>query len=102
MKRFLILLFCLILAVLITVVLPRVFPMRTTPSYALSSYGEGKSLLEQKTTSISGESHEINMLYSSGELIGVLSDKSALNRFLREIYRSEFEADFPESEVSLG
>ena len=102
MKRFLVLLFCLFLAVLITVVLPRVFPMQTTPSYALSSYGEGKSLLEQTTTGISGESHEINMLYSSGELIGVLSDKSALNRFLREIYRSEFEADFPESEVSLG
>ena len=101
MKRILTLLFCLLLAVVTAVVLPMVFSSGRNSTYNVLSSAE-TSLLEQAALGMRENSHEIHKLYSSGKLIGVLSDKPALNRFLNEIYHTEYEEDFPDSEVYLG
>lgn len=102
MKRVLTLVFCLLLAVLTAVVLPMVFPSGKGSIYTVSSESAEASVLPQQTLGMSEESHEIRKLYSSGELIGVLSDTFALDKFLNEIYKTVYQADYPGSEVYLG
>jgi len=101
MKRILIVIGCLAAAVLI-VVLPRLLGASEASVFSVPDQEAEVSLLKQPARSMSRESHDIYKLYSSGELVGVVSDRQALDAFLREVYRTEYQADYPDSEVALG
>lgn len=60
------------------------------------------SLLSQTITGMLSEPEKVHKLYSSGQLVGVLSDVSRLDAFLNQVYEEQYAADFPDSSVSLG
>jgi murein DD-endopeptidase MepM/ murein hydrolase activator NlpD len=101
MKRILVLAGCL-LAALAVVVIPMLIGNRRASFYAVAEEEKAASILNQPALAMTGDSHIIYKLYSSGELIGVLSDRKALDDFLKEIYRTVYAQDFPDSEVYLG
>ena len=41
-------------------------------------------------------------LYNQGEVLAVVNDKAKLDRFLNDIYKNEFQEDYPDSDVNLA
>ncbi|MBP3868175.1 MAG: hypothetical protein J6D38_03590 [Solobacterium sp.] len=79
MKRFIQILFCMIAAVGVVYGIPRLLK-QTAPAY-LALEGDSPSLLSQRTLHVDSTPHEVYRLYSNGELVGVLEDRSVLNAF---------------------
>lgn len=100
MKRFLTLFSCMLGAVAIVWLTPVL--ARDRSAFMYSNAGTSQSLLEQKVESISGRSHDVYELWNNGSLVGVLSSKDALNRFLKQVYREQYAEQFPDSAVDLG
>ena len=101
MKRILILLLCLIAAIGVAVGIPKLMKKTSSLTFAAAEV-EASSILPQQTTRVDSVPHEVNKLYSSGELVGILSSRTALDAFLKRIYRDLYAEEFPGSEVSLG
>ncbi|MBR3346562.1 MAG: peptidoglycan DD-metalloendopeptidase family protein [Solobacterium sp.] len=100
MKRFIQILFCMIAAVGVVYGIPRLLK-QTAPAY-LALEGDSPSLLSQRTLHVDSTPHEVYRLYSNGELVGVLEDRSVLNAFLKTVYQDLYAQDYPNSEVYLG
>ena len=64
--------------------------------------GESSSILPQRTERVDSTPHDVYRLYSSGELVGVLSSRRELDAFLRSIYQELYAEQYPGSEVGLG
>ena len=101
MKRIAVLLFCLIAAIGVAVGAPKLFRKASQMTYAVAE-GESSSILPQRTERLDSTPHDVYRLYSSGELVGVLSSRRELDAFLRAIYQELYAEQYPGSEVGLG
>ncbi|MCR5448078.1 MAG: peptidoglycan DD-metalloendopeptidase family protein [Solobacterium sp.] len=99
MKRLLTILGCLIAAALIVFGIPY-FSGEGENSYA--QIGEKERSLISQNSSAGTTLHEIHRIYDSGKLIGVLSSRQSLDAFLKEVYKTDYEARFPGSDISLS
>lgn len=59
-------------------------------------------ILKQSVTRVENAPHEITRLYSDGQLVGILNDKTRLNDFLVTTYKNRYKADYPGSSCGLG
>lgn len=101
MKKFLSLLICTILSVVIVVVLPILFHTFTGVN-VVSETSEGTGIFEQSITKINASPKTIHKLYQNGKLIGILENTSALEKHLEKIYHENYEQDFPSTHAQLG
>ena len=101
MKRIAVLLFCMIAAIGVAVGAPKLFRKASQMTYAVAE-GESSSILPQRTERVDSTPHDVYRLYSSGELVGVLSSRRELDAFLRAIYQELYAEQYPGSEVGLG
>ena len=100
MKRILQILGCLAASIAIVVFLPGLMPSVSGGNENASA--EEESILPQRVESINSSPSEIYRIYSSGQLIGVLKNRSKLNALLDSIYEEEYAEEFPGSEAALG
>ncbi len=100
MKRILQILGCLAASIAIVVFLPGLMPSVSGGNENASA--EEESILPQWVESINSSPSEIYRIYSSGQLIGVLKNRSKLNALLDSIYEEEYAEEFPGSEAALG
>ena len=93
----------IIIAVVLAYSLPSVV---TTKSYNQETLkqdsGQETSLIEQTKSALLNEPHEITKIYLRDNLVGVLTSKEKLEKTLKEVYKSDFEADFPNTSIGLG
>ncbi len=101
MKRILVLIGCMAAAVAVTIGIPMLLKKTQQVTYAVAE-GESSSILPQRTERIDSTPHDVYRLYSSGELVGVLSSRAELDNFLKQVYQELYAADYPNSEVYLG
>ena len=99
MKKFLTLFLCFLASVVIVVVLPMIFPYFSSASI---SDGKTEGLFHQEVTKVSETSHTIYKVYNEDVYVGVLSSKSKLDSFLKDVYTEHYKEDFPNSSVYLG
>ena len=99
MKRLLTILGCLIAAALIVFGIP-FFSDEGENSY--TQIGEKERSLLSQSSSAGTTLHEIYRIYDSGKLIGVLSSRQSLDAFLKNVYKTDYEARFPGSDISLS
>ena len=87
----------IIVAVVLAYSLPSVV---TTKSYDQETLnqdsGQETSLIEQTKSALLNEPHEITKIYLRDNLVGVLTSKDKLEKTLKEVYKADFEADFPD------
>ena len=100
MKRIAVLLVCLIAAVAVAVEGPKLLKKASQMTYTIAE-GESSSILPQRTERVDSTPHDVYRLYSSGELVGVLSSRRELDSFLRGIYQELYAEQYPGSEVGL-
>ena len=93
----------IIVAVVLAYSLPSVV---TTKSYDQETLnqdsGQETSLIEQTKSALLNEPHEITKIYLRDNLVGVLTSKDKLEKTLKEVYKADFEADFPDTSIGLG
>ena len=94
MKRILVILASLAAAVCIAVFVP--FSYRT----AVGSTTDG--IIPQEILEITSEPSPVYSVYNEGKLIGVLKNRTDLNRFLKQVYKEDYAAEYPSSSLSLG
>ena len=100
-KRILILIGCLAAAIGVVVGLPKLLKTTTALTYTVAE-GESSSILPQRTERVDNTPHDVYRLYSSGQLVGVLTNRADLDAFLRQIYQELYAEQYPGSEVYLG
>lgn len=99
MKRVLTLLLCLCASIFIVVFLPRfVYGSETVEK---ENVHDENSLIEQPILGLSETAHQVTKIYYRGDLIGVLNNRSKLDTFLKSMYQSLYQEDFPDSSVEL-
>ena len=98
MKKVIVLLFSLILAVTIVEVLPMLMKQKTQIQANISNE---TSLVKQEIISYSEQEKTYNKLYASGKYIGAVSDLDYLNSLIKQKYK-DFEAQFPNTELGLS
>ena len=101
MKRFLTILACFAAAVLIAVFLPA-YEKNFTGVTLASAEEPQAGLLDQPVASVESQPHVVHSIYNGGQLIGVLSDTDKLDRFLKNVYETQYKDTFPDSAVALG
>ncbi len=99
MKRLLTILGCLAAAALIVFGIPY-FTGEGENTYA--QIGEKERSLISQNSAAGTTLHEICRIYDSGKLIGVLSSRQSLDAFLKDVYKTDYEARFPGSDISLS
>ncbi|MDD6466741.1 MAG: M23 family metallopeptidase [Erysipelotrichaceae bacterium] len=98
----------LVIGIFLSVVLAYIFPaMEQTKSYDTAiSYaqdtGSEDTLLVQKKQEILSEPHIVSKIYLKDQLIGVLTNEETLKNTLKEVYKRDYEVNFPNTEVGLG
>ena len=100
MKRILGVLLSLLASIGIVVFLPQMFP--EVRGMAYEDEAIEKSYLEQEIVRIEAEPHTVYKIYDSGVQIGILTNRDKLDDFLEEIYHTEYEESFPDSQVALA
>ena len=100
MKKLLSILICLGLSIVIVLFLPSM--RQTFGSFSFSSGNNDIGMFHQSAEKITGTPRTVYRLYEKGELIGVLSDRSRLDRHLQEVYSTRYKETFPGSAVHLG
>ena len=96
MKKILVVLFSLALAIGIVIYLPTVIE---NSNNVIANINNGTSLVNQEIISYSEEINTINKIYASGKLIGVVNDLDYLDSLIEKKYR-DYEELFPNT--SLG
>ena len=99
MKRFLIILLCLIGSLFVVLFIP---DFRHTS--LLQPSGEQTSeigIFNQKIEYIDSSPNMIHSLYRNGELLGVIFDEKELERHLKTVYEEKYESTYPDSRVYL-
>ena len=102
MKRFLVILGCLVGAIAIAVFLPLItsdYTARATPSTIVASE---EGIVPQEIVEVIQSPTQIHKIYNQGQLIGVLTSQQDLDSFIKQVYREEYAQDFPSSSLSLG
>ena len=99
MKKFLTALLCMIAAVLIVVFLPGLSGVDSPKKIDQS----GKvGLFDQQAERILTSPEVIHPLYEKGELIGIVRDENRLMRHMKQVYRTRYQQDYPDSAVYLA
>ncbi|MBR3349547.1 MAG: M23 family metallopeptidase [Solobacterium sp.] len=99
MKKILAALICFTIALLIVVIAPGF-------SGVLSSHEIDETaeigLFGQHAVRVVEAPVTIHPVYRKGELIGIIHDENKLTRHLKQVYKTRYEKDFPDSSVSLA
>ena len=98
MKKLLTIIISLALSIGIVIFLPRYIK---TDSQIDASIKNNTSLVPQEIISYDKTEKTYNKIYSSGRLIGVVSDLDYLKSLIKEKYK-DYEDDFPNTELGLG
>ena len=98
MKRFIGLLFLLILSGAIVIGWPQFF---NGTNAIEADHNNTISLIQQKVLSYSEEENNYYKVYDKGRLIGILQDYDYLEDCIKNEYKN-YEADFPDSELGIG
>ena len=60
-----------------------------------------ESMFEQEVKQINKDASEITKLYRGDKLLGVIHDKSRLESLFQEVYKEEYEKEFPDSKLGF-
>lgn len=101
MKKYLSILISAVISVFIVVVLPTLLHSFTTVTLSEDSTQDA-GMFSQSITSINATTKTIHKLYSNGELVGVLTDTSKLDKHLKEVYQEQYEETFPNTSAQIG
>ena len=101
MKKILSVIACFLASAAVVFGLPVLLKQVTASAHAVVT-DTVSGILEQNVTRVESTPHEINKLYSNGQLVGVLTDKSKLTDFLKDTYNTYYKNDFPNSSCQLG
>lgn len=104
MKNKLILVACIFLSVGLAYLFPAMEQTKSydTPLSYAQDTGNEDSLLVQKKQEVLVEPQVVSKLYLKDQLIGVLSNEETLKETLDVVYKRDYEAYFPDTEVGLG
>ncbi|MBR3357379.1 MAG: peptidoglycan DD-metalloendopeptidase family protein [Solobacterium sp.] len=95
MKKTFMVIACFLCSILIVFFMPS---SRSSSAFESSAAG----MFEQKITGISASEKTIYKLYDRGNLVGVLTSRQRLDRFLDSVYREKYEKDYPNSSCICG
>lgn len=99
MKKFLTALLCFAAAVLIVLFLPRFAGRHVTrPVEDTAVIGQ----FGQQALAVSEQPVTVHPVYQQGKLIGIVLDKNKLMRHLKQVYRTKYKEDYPDSAVYLA
>ena len=99
MKKFLGLLSCFILAVLLVMF----FPMSSYNSRIEASLNkEDIGYFNQRLEEVSENTFDSYSIYYKGELVGHINDKSKLDNHLKEIYKNDYKETYPNSKLNYN
>lgn len=99
MKRFLLYAVCFVIAAAIVLAKPFVLQ---TPVWSEGDASMETGMFQQEVVRSFDSATTIYRLYDDGELIGILSDPSALNHYLDRVYEEEYADDFPGESLVVG
>lgn len=99
MKRFLLYAVCFVIAAAIVIAKPFVFQ---TPVWGEDDLALETGMFQQKAVRALDDPATIYRLYDEGKLVGILSDPSALNRFLAQVYEEQYAEDYPQERLVAG
>ena len=100
-KKILTLVLCLMAGIVIVMVLPVFFHSFSFVQVAGEDVEE-TGMFDQRVISVSSQPVKIHRLYDNGKLIGILSDESALEKHLQEVYRKKYQKKYPGTHADLG
>ena len=89
-------------AILLSTILGLLFSANETNNQEVVNILNLNSIIQQDVTDIDGDFNNINKVYDSGKLIGVISDVDLIDEKLKEIYISEYESTFPNTKLKIG
>ncbi|MBO4919629.1 MAG: peptidoglycan DD-metalloendopeptidase family protein [Erysipelotrichaceae bacterium] len=98
MKKLIVVLLSLVLALGIAVLLPELIGRREQIEANIEN---SSSLVSQKILSYGQDQVSYHKIYYKGKLIGVITDLDHLNELISERYR-DYEKDFPDTELGLS
>lgn len=96
MKKYLIVIISLVLAIGITYVYKK-----NNESYVVNALSNNQ-IVEQEIINTNKDPKTIHKLYSNNEVVGVVSDIKYINSGLKSIYDSELKDKFPNSSIKLS
>lgn len=100
-KRILTLVACFVISVLIVMGVPTL--MHTFDGVMVKEDISNESgLFSQKITYVNAAESTVSKLYADGELIGVINDTGKLSRHMKQLYRDQYEENYPGSSLGLG
>lgn len=101
MKKFMTLLICTLISIVIVVVMPMLF--HTFSFVRVESESTNHvGMFQQTVVSVNAKEQTIHKLYYKDELIGIFSNQEALDRHLKQVYHDKYEADFPDTKAHIG
>ena len=101
MKKFMTLLICTLISIVIVVVMPMLF--HTFSFVCVESESTNHvGMFQQTVVSVNAKEQTIHKLYYKDELIGIFSNQEALDRHLKQVYHDKYEADFPDTKAHIG
>ncbi len=101
MKKIIPILVVAILSILIVTITPST-KIGLQIKDAASQLDVASSLLKQQVHTIYETPIEITKIYDRDQLIGVITDNNYIKGKLKDVYRRDYEADFPNTELGFG
>ncbi|MGB7594091.1 MAG: peptidoglycan DD-metalloendopeptidase family protein [Erysipelotrichaceae bacterium] len=68
---------------------------------SVSAFSEA-SIIPQTVDTVTETPVTISKVYNKKELIGVISDKAVIQKFLNQVYKESYQTSFPDSTIGLG
>ncbi|MBR2067206.1 MAG: M23 family metallopeptidase [Solobacterium sp.] len=99
-KKILAILMCIMAAVLLVVFFP--FSKQSKAISFSATQGSVVGKFNQKIEGIEKDAQRQYRVYEKGEFLGVLQSEEKLEKHLKEIYRSRYQKDYPNSQVHLS
>lgn len=90
-------------ALVLSLGLAWLFPTMTNGNAAASVHGQiEKSVLTQQVSTLQAQPETVKKIYSSGQLVGVVTDYGKISQLLKEVYKENYAEDFPGTHLELG
>ena len=99
MKRFLLYAVCFVIASAIVLAKPFVL---STPVWSEGDLAMENGMFHQEAVRSLDNATTIYRLYDEGKLVGILSDPSRLDRYLKQVYETQYAEDFPGERLVAG
>lgn len=100
MKRILTLVICLLAAIGIVVYLPQLMAEVNPVDFRVEK--QESSIVPQEVIRVETTPHEVHKIYDKGELVGIINDYHSIEKYLKDVYKQDYQEEFPGASLSLG